>query len=472
MYLFRSGANFYERGIGVFDHVIINGVIVTANWRGRANIAIKNGRIVAISSAPLFRDAAETYDVSGKIVIPALVDGHVHLRDPGFTGKEDFFTGTCAAAAGGYGTVIAQPNTDPPMTDEYGVEKLISIGKSRSVVDFSLSAQVTPENLDRLAPLKEAGVISFDAASCDVPDQWILREGSDLWRLFQDAAGLGVPVAFYATDSSMVKSMAESLQRERRIDPLAWSDSRPPVAEAAEIARISRIAAVTGVELLFRQVSTTESLDIIKAMRSLSPRPNISVEVNPHHLFLDRNDLARLGPFGKMAPPLRDRETVRGIWQNLHDGFIDLIGGDHAPHTKSEKNAGRENIWESPSGVPTLETALPLMLNVAHRGEICIEQVVRLMSEGPARWLGLYPFKGTIAVGSDADIVILDLKTSWEIRGEQMKGKCKWTPFEGTKVTGRVENTMIRGKWVFGQDGILVEPGFGQFVSAPARRRR
>lgn len=461
-----------KEGISVFDHVVMNGEIVTATWRGRANIAVKDGRIAAISSAPLFRDATETYDASGKTIIPALVDGHVHLRDPGFTEKEDFFTGTSAAAAGGYGTIIAQPNTDPPVIDESGVGKIISIGQSRSVVDFSLSAQVIPENLHRLAQLKNAGVISFDASSCDVPDQWILREGSDLWRLFQDAAGLGVPVAFYATDSSMVNSMAESLKREGRNDPLAWGDSRPPIAEAAEIARISRIAAASGVRLLFRQVSTTESLDIIKAVRSFSPRPNIYVEVNPHHLFLDRNDLARLGPFGKMAPPLRDRESVKGIWQNLHDGFIDLIGGDHAPHTEREKNAGIENIWKSASGVPTLETALPLMLNAVSRGDIVIEHVIRLMSEGPARWLGLYPIKGTIAVGSDADIVILDLKTSWEIRGEQMKGKCKWTPFEGKKVKGRVENTMIRGKWVFGQDRILVEPGFGQFISAPVRRRR
>lgn len=448
----------------MYDYAIINGEIVTASWRGKANLGIKNGRITAISSDALHKEANETFDAAEKTIIPALVDGHVHLRDPGYTDKEDFFTGTCAAAAGGYGTVVAQPNTDPPVIDAKRAKTLISLGKRKSVVDFSISAQVTPNNLNQLSQLKEAGVIIFDAASCDIPDQWILREGDDLWRLFKDSTMLGVPVAFYASDSSLINRMVSTLMNEGRNDPLAWSDSRPPVTEVAEIARVSRIAAASGVSLLFRQVSTRESLEMLRVVNSSIPKQKIKIEVNPHHLFLDSEDLKRLGPFAKMAPPLRDRGTVRSLWQYLHDGYIDLIGGDHAPHTWREKNAGRENIWESASGVPTLETSLPLMLDVVSRGDISIEQVVRLMSEGPARWLGLYPLKGTIAVGSDADIVILDLKSKWEIRGTQMRSKCKWTPYEGRKITGRVENTMIRGKWVFSRDRILVEAGFGKFI--------
>lgn len=450
--------------MGVFDYMVLNGELVTPSWRGPANIGIKDGRVAVIAPAGVKLEAAASYDARGKLVIPALVDTHVHLRDPGHTHKEDFYTGTAAAAAGGYGTVVAQPNTDPPALDPAGIGRVFELGRERSVVDFAVSAQVTPGNLTSLAQLKEAGALIFDAATCDVPADWLISTGRDFWALFTGAARLGVPVAVYATDAGLVGDFTRTLQEWGRVDPLAWVEARPPVAEAAEVARLSQLARAAGGRILFRQISSAASLAILRAVKLSCPSANISIEVNPHHLFLTADDLARLGPVAKMAPPLRDRETVRALWKGLRDGTVDMIGGDHAPHTWEEKMAGQEDIWQAASGVPTLETALPLMLDAASRGQITVEQIVSLMAEKPARWLNLYPRKGTLAPGSDADLVILDPAASWEIRGKDLLSKCRWTPFEGLRVKGRVERTMVRGRWVYAQGTIMVRPGYGQGI--------
>jgi len=450
----------------LFDYVVVDGKIVTASWCGRANIAVKDGRIAAISTNDWQLEATDYYDANGKLVIPALVDTHVHLREPGYSHKEDFYTGTCAAAAGGYGTVVAQPNTSPPAMDRSSVKGLLELGQAQSVVDFAVSAQVTPDNIQSLDELKEAGALILDAATCDVPEDWLVLRGADFWEMFTNAARLGMPVAVYATDPSMVGSQTKALQDEGRVDPLAWVEARSPITEVTEVARLSQIAKDTRARVLFRQVSTALSLDILKATKSSSLQSDISVEVNPHHLFLTSKAFLRLGPLGKMAPPLRDRMTVEALWRALSNDTVDMIGGDHAPHTLEEKMAGKRDIWQAASGVPTLETALPLMLNAANQGRITIEKIVKLMSESPARWLNLYPCKGTIAVGSDADLVIIDPNYSWEIRGKDLLGKCKWTPFEGFTIKGRVERTMIRGNWVYGNGSILVKPGYGHSISA------
>jgi len=449
----------------LFDYVVMNGEVVTSSWRGKANLAIKNGRIIAISDCSNVPEADGYYNAEGKLVIPALVDTHVHLRDPGYTQKEDFYTGTCAAAAGGYGTVVAQPNTSPPAVDSASIRNLLELGQDRCVVDFGVSAQVTPQNIKNLVALKNAGAIILDVAACDVPEGWLVRDGAHYLQIFRNAVQLGLPVAVYATDASIVAAETEHLQNSGRIDPLAWVQARPPVAEAAEVARITQIARVTNVRLLFRQISTMEALNVIKAYKALKSLADIKIEVNPHHLFLNTDDMLRLGPAAKMAPPLREADMVKALWTELVDGTIDMIGGDHAPHSWEEKIAGKEDIWKGASGVPTLETALPLMLDAASRGRITIENIVNLMSEQPARWLGLYPRKGTIAAGVDADLAIVDPRVSLKVQGKALLGKSKWTPFEGVTLQGRVEKTMVRGKWVYDSGTIIVKPGYGESVS-------
>jgi len=445
----------------MYDYAIMNGLVITSAWSGVANIAIKSGQIVALTTDDLLHQALDYYDAKGKIVLPALLDTHVHLREPGYTHKEDFYNGSCAAAAGGYGTIIAQPNTSPPAVDGPSVATLLELAGRQCVVDFGVSAQVTPDNIANLAELKQAGACILDVACCDVPEGWLVTKGGQFLQIFSSAAELGLPVAVYATDASIVTEHTERLMKEGRIDPLAWADSRSSLAEAAEVAKIGSIAQESKARVLFRQISSAVSLEYLQGYKQAA---DISVEINPHHLFLTTEDLTALGPLGKMAPPLRDAFEVAEFWKGLQGGIIDMIGGDHAPHTLEEKLAGKEDIWKAASGVPTLETALPLMLDAVSRGKLKMEKLVELMSEKPARWLGLYPKKGCIAVGSDADVTIVDPGEVWEVKNESLFTKCGWSPFAGMKLRGRVKKTMVRGRWVFDSGKITVQAGYGRIV--------
>lgn len=451
-----------KRKPGVFDLVVTGGTVVTSSWQGPATIGILNGRIAALMDPETEVDARESFDAGGKTVLPALVDTHVHLRDPGHPDKEDFYTGTCAAAAGGYGTVIAQPNTAPPATDPTGVSRILEIGHQRSIVDYGVSALVTPDNIDGIADLKAAGANTLDIASCDVPETWMMTLGKNFVRALAEARRLELPLAIYATDASVVAARTEALIKSGRKDPLAWAEARPGFSEAAEVARVAVLVRESGAKALFRQITAAES---VECLARLKPSTRISVEVNPHHLFLSENDLVQRGPWAKMAPPLRRLSDVDALWSGLFQGSVDMVGGDHAPHSAEEKAVGTDDIWKAASGVPTLETALPLFLTEVANGRISTRQIALWMAERPARWLGVFPRKGTIAVGSDADLVVLDLHKEWEIKGSSFLGKAKWTPFEGRRCKGAVEATMVRGRWVYRSGSIVGKPGWGQAIS-------
>jgi len=371
----------------------------------------------------------EQLDAAGRLLLPGMVDAHVHFREPGFPHKETWTTGSRSAAAGGVTTVVDQPNTDPPTVTGAAFDEKAALAHA-SLVDWGVNGGVTPDwdpdgLLDR--PLFALGEVFLADSTGDM--------GIDA-GLFEDAvaraAEAGVPVTVHAEAAERFDESARG-----RDDVDAWSDYRTPEAEVVAVERAGAVAARQGVPLHVAHVSTPEGVDAAAAA-------GMTCEVTPHHLLLSRDDLDDLGTLGKMNPPLRDEARRAALFDRVVDGTVDLVATDHAPHTLAEKDA---SVWDAPSGVPGVETALPLLLEVARRGGLTYERVRDLTAATPAAVFDL-PRKGRVEAGRDADLVLVEPDASRAIRGEDLHSKCGWTPFEGRRGVFP-EWTMVRGRFVW-----------------------
>jgi dihydroorotase (multifunctional complex type) len=257
----------------------------------------------------------------------------------------------------------------------------------------------------------------------------------------------------------------QRISREGGRDLAAFFRSRPPESEVMGVARACVMAEATGARVHLRQMSTRPAIALLRDFRR---RANgLSAEVTPHNLLFSDTSVAALGPYAKVAPPLREEDHRIAAWEGLADGTLDIVATDHAPHLESEKEAGRDDIWKAPGGFPGVQTLVPLMLNSAAAGDLSYQDVVRLVSENPARLFGLFPKKGTIAVGADADLIIVDPQRESIIRNEDQHSRARVTPFAGRRVRGAVTTTLLRGSVIM-QDGVVADTASGQFV-APDR---
>ncbi|MFB6114443.1 MAG: dihydroorotase [Halodesulfurarchaeum sp.] len=419
----------------------------------RRDVGIADGQIVAVSdsiSAEESTSVDDEIDARGKRLFPGMIDGHVHFREPGFPHKETWTTGSKAAAAGGVTTVVDQPNTDPPTIDGRTFDQKERLATD-SIVDYGINGGVTlewePEEL-LSRPLFALGEI-FLADSTG--DMGIERDHFE--EALREATETDTPVTVHAEDAEYFDESARS-----RDDAGAWSAYRTPEAEVAGVETALTVAADLGTQVHIAHASTPEGIDRAAAAGA-------TTEVTPHHLFLSTDDIDSLGTFGRMNPPLRDEDCRLGVAERVSNGTVDMIATDHAPHTRAEKDA---SIWDAPSGVPGVETALPLLLAAARDGLLTYERVRDLTAATPASVFGLEN-KGTIAAGMDADLVLVDPDSTREIRGTHLHGKTDWTPFEGM-VGVFPELTMVRGRVVWRAD----DPGraSGTFGDAVGRNVR
>jgi dihydroorotase len=374
-----------------------------------------------------------TIDGSGKRLLPGMIDAHVHFRQPGYDHKETWATGSKSAAAGGVTTVVDQPNTDPPTIDGESFDQKRDLAAD-SLVDFGLNGGVTEDWLPNILlrrPLFALGEVFLADSTGN------MGIDADLFAdALQQATDRGVTVTVHAEDATRFNDSA----RERD-DADAWSAYRTAQAEIEAVRRACEVAAEHDARIHIAHTSTPEAIDV-------ASDAGMTCEVTPHHLFLSRNDLPELGTFGRMNPPLRRENRRRKVFERVADGTVDMIATDHAPHTREEKDAG---IWDAPSGVPGVETALPLLLNEAREGALDYERVRDLTAANPASVFGLTN-KGRIEEGFDADLVLVDPDQPQEIRGEETHTKCDWTPFEGMDGVFP-ELTMVRGTVVYEDRG-------------------
>jgi allantoinase len=457
------------------DLVIKNCRIATSDGILDASLAIDEGKIISISKDRLLPKADITIDAHENIVLPGLIDPHVHFRDPGNTGKEDFESGTKAAAAGGFSSIFDMPNTHPPIISSASFEEKKSIAGSKAVVDFGLYAGSGLESMDSIPIMAKAGAIAFKIwtfnPSRSSESRGLYGTDIDFFRKMLTAVlkvdGLQ---CVHAESQEVIDFETNKLIEEGRKDVLAHVESRPNKAEYSAVSLMIQLAREVGTRLHFVHLSTGEALSILREARSHGFP--VSAETCPHYLVLTGEHMRKLGPYAKINPPLRSTADNNALWQGLRENSISTIGSDHAPHSKDEKELGWNDIWRAPSGASNIECTLPIMLTKVNEGLISLQQLVKVMSENTARIYRLYPKKGSIQEGSDADLTIIDLKKKYRIRTDRMYSKDKWSAlYDGWGVQGQPVMTIVRGEIVMKDGEVLGRAGYGKMIRPRVNER-
>lgn len=445
----------------MFDVVIEGGMVVTADGRFSATVAIRGGVIAALLAPGAPHQARTRVDARGRLVMPGMVDAHVHFREPGNAHKEGFRNGSQAAAAGGVTTVMIMPTDVPVTLTVADFEQKRAMGEGNVFVDFALQAAVG-QNTRHVEALAERGAISFEIFLADQMPSLRLEDGASIIAALQAVARTGRLVGVVPGETSIVETRMAEAKATGTSSIASYVRCRPPVAEAMSVARAAAAAAEFGCPVLFRQISCRAAVDVLRDARVRSP--HVLGETNPHYLTLTQERITELGPFAIMAPPLRQGDDVEALWQALDDETLAIVTTDHAPHLPEEKEVGRYDIWKAPLGVPGLQTMLPLLLERAWRGACTYCDIVRWCSERPARLFGLHPRKGTLQPGADADIVIVDPSSAWTITDSAQVSRAVRTPFVGMEVHGVVERVLLRGSIIFAEGNITGQP-LGRFVA-------
>ncbi|MEF8840148.1 MAG: dihydroorotase [Haloarculaceae archaeon] len=400
-----------------------------------ADVRVSGESVAAVGALDPEEDE-DVLDADGKLLLPGMIDVHVHFREPGSPEKETWSSGSRSAAAGGVTTVVDQPNADPPTVTGEAFDAKAELA-APSCVDYGLNGGVTPDwDPDSLfdRPLFALGEVFLADSTGNMGIEAELFESA-----LRRATDEGVTVTVHAEDADRFDDSARERGDE---DYDAWSAYRTPEAELAAVERACEVAGEVGARIHVAHTSTPEGVDAASGA-------GMTTEVTPHHLFLSREDLDELGTFGRMNPPLRDESRREALWERLVDGTVDMVATDHAPHTRLEKDT---SVWDAPSGVPGVETALPLLLNAAREGEIGYERVRDATAANPAERFGL-DRKGRIESGRDADLVLVDPEEPRPIHGPDLHSRCGWSPFEAFEGVFP-EWTMLRGRFVYRQTGV------------------
>ena len=441
------------------DVVIKNGLTVLPSGITQSSIVINDGKIIGImkSSEP---KADRVIDAKGKVVLPGMIDMHVHLRDPGFPERENFESGTRAAAAGGVTTVIDMPNTVPATVTLKAFKEKQAIADKKSLVDFGFiggAGEVPKEDIIELADAGATAFKSFLIARF----KELAASDYTLLKHMQLLGELDRPLLVHAENGDLVDKFMEEAVASGRTDPMAHCDFRPTICEVEAIMRTITLAAETDVHLHICHMSAGGGVDILEWAQAMGQM--VSGETSTNYLLFTRETMEERGPYAKVDPPLRSKEDQVRLWEGLNDGTIDVLASDHAPYTKEEKEKGLDNIYDAPSGGVVIETTLPLMLDAVNNDRISLERLVEVFSTNPALMNGLYPRKGDLVLDADADIVICDMDMPFHIKGENLQTIQKITPYEDMKGKGMPVMTLVRGEVVFEAGHVVGKPGYGVF---------
>jgi len=455
----------------IADLVIRGGTLVTSEGARRGGVAIADGKITAVDRDGLLPAARETIDATAWYVLPGVIDTHVHLREPGRLEREDWITGTRAAAAGGITTILEMPIAIPPVHTAAILRDRAAIVGPRSIVNFGLYAGANPDNLDEIEALAAAGAIAFKTFRTDpVPGRETefigicCPDAGDMLRVMERTSRTGLLHVVHCEEQQIIDRTTAAVRAGGRRDGRAHAAARPPVAETASVAQSIALASATGARLQIAHVSAADAVDMVAAAKDRGLR--VTAETCPHYLMLTDGALDAWGPYAKCNPPLRDGAAVDRLWNAFRGGRIDVIGTDHSPFLPEEKGAPDGDIWAAPPGLPGLEEFLPLMLTAVHEERLTLPQLVRAVSETPARLFGLWPRKGALVAGADADITIVDATAEWVHDHTRLYTKARDAAlvYDGMRFRGVAVMTIVRGRVVMRGGRVTGEPGWGEWV--------
>ena len=459
------------------DLAIKNGTAYIDGVFRKCDIGIKDGKIAMLASSGSLPESAREIGAENKHVIPGGCDPHVHIRTPSNDAREDFFSGTMSAAQGGCTTVFEHPiSTPPPYTLEI-LENRKRLAGEDCVVDIALFGACGGEFPEEITKLPAGGIVAYKTFLHQAPEGrdkefrgLTMSNDGEIFRGMQEVAKTGVVLAAHCENNDMIATNIKRLRAEGRVGNVAHCESRPPITETQSVEKMIRLAGEAGVVLDLVHLSAPESVELAKKARYNGQK--ILIETCPHYLFLNEDTVVKFGPFAKCNPPLRKQSDVDRLWKYINDGTIDFIGSDHGPFLLSEKEMGYEDIFKSYAGFPGVDMRLPLMVDAAQRGLLSLERAIDLCCVNPAKCFDLFPQKGALSVGSDADVVIMDLGAKTKVDKSKSYSKARETArvYDGWELACRLEYTIVRGR-VIVDKGIADESsrGWGKVV-APVRR--
>jgi dihydroorotase len=443
----------------IVDSVLANAKAYLKSEIVDCSFAIDEGKIQKIGKETNMPSADEKIDLRHMLVLPGVIDSHVHLRDEGKSYKETFFTGTAAAAAGGVTTVLDMPNNSPVTMSAETVRNRMQIASRSLLVNVGFFSEF-PENLDETKAIVAEGAVGFKLFMAEQVGGLNIDDDQALKEAFTKVGELNVPVAVHAEDHILLKTAIEQLKLSNRHNLAAFLKAHNDATELAAAERLLEITAENKkARIHFCHVSTQKTLDAVAQAKKAGK--TVTCEVTPHNLLLTKDAYAQLGAFALTMPPLRTQENVEALWKDLEACTVDTLGSDHAPHALKEKDAA--SIWDVKVGVPGLETTLPLILTMVHKGKLTLRRALELLCEKPAKIFQL-PDKGRLEQGKCADLVVVDFNGKFKIDASKFKSKAKFSPFDKWDVQGKPVKTFVNGKLVMDKGEIVVKPGSGSII--------
>jgi allantoinase len=455
-----------------FETVIRNADVFTESGRQPLDIALQDGKIAALLAPGTPADAADVIDAAGQWILPGAVDIHFHCRAPAYPQRGDFATETRAAAAGGVTTIFEMPISKPCCATVEIFRSRRELAEADAYVNFALYG--APGLLDRHEVLGMAaeGAIGFKIFTTAAPagrdDEFeglCLPSPEGILQALQLTAETGLVCVIHAEDNTLLEWNTARLKAAGRNDIAAHNESRPPVVEAVSIAMLLTLNESIGAPIHIAHVSSKAALDTLRRFKS-DALASITGETCPHYLLFTEEDYERVGPYAKINPPLRKQQDQDALWKGVIDGSLMAVTTDHSPFTVEEKERARTDIWRTPPGAPGVEELVLGMMDAALKGRLPAEQAVQLISTNGAKRFGIYPQKGVIAVGSDADLVIYDPLDSTTIHPDMLFSKARDCDklYEGMTFRGKIRRTLVNGRTVFADGEVVGERGWGQFV--------
>jgi dihydroorotase len=443
----------------IADSVLINAKAYLKGEIVDCCFAIDEGKILKIGKETHMPKADEKIDLHYLLVLPGMIDSHVHLRDEAKAYKETFSTGTAAAAAGGVTTVLDMPNNSPVTMSGEALRNRMEIAGRCVLVNVGFYSEF-PANPEEIKEIVGQGAVGFKLFMAEQVGGLNIDDDQAIQDALAQTGELGVPVAVHAEDHTLLKSAIEQLKLNNRHDMTAFLKAHNEAAELEAVERLLDITtAAKKVRVHFCHISTQKALTAVAEAKKIGK--TVTCEVTPHHLLLTKDAYEHHGEVALTMPPLRSRDDVDALWKGIGEGNVDTLGSDHAPHALQEKDAA--SIWDVKVGVPGLETTLPLVLTEVHRNRLTLARALELLCEKPAEIFGLTD-KGSLEEGKTADLTVVDFNAKFKIDASKFKSKAKFSPFNRRDVQGKPVKTFVNGQLVLDEGEIVAKPGSGSVI--------